>query len=103
MIWQKFMEFAHTNIEVKPLFGVDFVPRAFASVENEENINNPEEERPQNLTPQAANKLLTLIDVFAEALREQRLYAITERNNIDVPIVGPLAPDIPVAQVETQH
>src|SRR5690606_17781771 len=24
--WQKFMAYAHTNIDIKPVFGVDFVP-----------------------------------------------------------------------------
>ena len=28
-IWQKFMAFAHSNIEIKPAFGIDFTPAPF--------------------------------------------------------------------------
>ncbi|VAW21694.1 Multimodular transpeptidase-transglycosylase, partial [hydrothermal vent metagenome] len=100
MIWQKFMEFAHTNIEVKPLFGVDFEPRAFASVTNANEGENPEAERPPNLSPQAAQKLLTLIDVFGDALKQQQIYA-TNPEEIPAPAIGPSPPDIPIAQVDT--
>src|SRR5690606_715064 len=27
--WQKFMAYAHTNVEIKPVFGVDFAPAPF--------------------------------------------------------------------------
>ena len=72
MIWQKFMEFAHTNIEVKPLFGVDFVPRTYeAAIDNEQDANLLAE-RPPSLTPQAALKLLDLSDALNQAMRGLR-------------------------------
>ncbi len=100
MIWQKFMEFAHTNIEVKPLFGVDFEPRAFASVTSANEGENPEAERPPNLSAPAAQKLLTLIDIFGDALKQQQTYA-TNPKEIPDPAIGPNPPDIPIAQVDT--
>ncbi|PXA98146.1 penicillin-binding protein [Nostoc sp. 3335mG] len=59
--WQKFMAYAHTNIEVKPVFGVDFVPPP--TIVADADAAAPEEElveRPPNLTPAAAQKLLDL-------------------------------------------
>ena len=61
--WQKFMAYAHTNIDIQPVFGIDFVPQptivadASAEVPEEEFV-----ERPPNLTPAAAKKLLDLAD-----------------------------------------
>src|SRR5690606_2065744 len=45
--WQKFMAYAHTNVEIKPVFGVDFEPAPFiiASAE-EEAVLEPQAERP---------------------------------------------------------
>ncbi|MHA6298140.1 transglycosylase domain-containing protein [Devosia sp. CAU 1758] len=58
--WQKFMAYAHTNIEVQPVFGIDFEPPqaiiADADLENIEEII----ERPPSLKPAAARKLLDL-------------------------------------------
>ncbi|HHG89974.1 MAG TPA: PBP1A family penicillin-binding protein, partial [Devosia sp.] len=68
MIWQKFMEFAHTNIEVKPLFGVDFVPRTYEIAISGEDDTDLLAERPPGLTPEAAIKLLDLSDALGEAL-----------------------------------
>nr|WP_246349426.1 PBP1A family penicillin-binding protein [Devosia subaequoris] len=60
--WQKFMAFAHTNIEVLPVFGVDFEPPqpivADADLEQVEDVI----ERPPSLKPAAARKLLDLAD-----------------------------------------
>nr|WP_269468046.1 PBP1A family penicillin-binding protein [Devosia ureilytica] len=60
--WQKFMAYAHTNVEVLPVFGVDFVPSqaiiADADLENVEEVI----ERPPSLKPAAARKLLDLVD-----------------------------------------
>jgi penicillin-binding protein 1A len=60
LAWQKFMTYAHTNIDIKPVFGIDFVPEqtivADTSGEDVENLV----ERPPNLTPAAARKLLDL-------------------------------------------
>jgi penicillin-binding protein 1A len=67
--WQKFMAYAHTNIEIKPVFGVDFViePPIVAAADPaalEEEII----ERPPSLTPGAARKLIDLADRFAATL-----------------------------------
>ncbi len=72
MIWQKFMEFAHTNIEVKPLLGVDFTPRPFTPDTPDDEVDSAEAERPPKLTPEAADKLNQLIDIFTSALTAQR-------------------------------
>lgn len=59
--WQKFMAYAHTNIEVQPVFGIDFVPPptiiADADAEAAEELA---EQRPPSLRPAAARKLLDL-------------------------------------------
>jgi penicillin-binding protein 1A len=59
--WQKFMAYAHTNVEIKPVFGVDFEPAPFviASAE-EEAITEPQSERPPVLQPEAASNCSTL-------------------------------------------
>ncbi|MBJ6987303.1 MULTISPECIES: PBP1A family penicillin-binding protein [unclassified Devosia] len=58
--WQKFMAYAHTNIAIKPVFGIEFdLPEtliAAAPEETEEEIA----QRPPNLKPAAASKLLDL-------------------------------------------
>ncbi|MCB1517681.1 MAG: penicillin-binding protein [Hyphomicrobiaceae bacterium] len=65
-IWQKFMEIAHTNIEVKPLFGVDFTPRPFDAIVVADD-GTAGQERPPTLAPQAAQKLLDLSLLFDQA------------------------------------
>ncbi len=72
MIWQKFMKFAHTNIEIKPLYGVDFEPAPFIIAEGETNedgvlINK----RPPILQPLAANKLLDLSQKIANTIKNE--------------------------------
>ncbi|SFZ86638.1 penicillin-binding protein 1A [Devosia enhydra] len=63
--WQKFMAYAHTNIEIKPLFGVDFTPAPFVIANAEAGGAVPAAERPPGLKPAAADKLVDM----AEALR----------------------------------
>ncbi len=75
MIWQKFMEFAHTNIEVKPLFGVDFTPKAYAEVEQNQDEANKNTERPPSLSPEAARKLLDISRTIAELQKQQQIFA----------------------------
>jgi len=60
MIWQKFMEFAHTNIEIKPLFGVDFTPKAYAEAERNPDGLQQNVDRPPSLSAGAAQKLLDI-------------------------------------------
>ncbi|MCF6302106.1 MAG: PBP1A family penicillin-binding protein [Devosiaceae bacterium] len=95
MIWQKFMEFAHTNIEIKPLFGVDFIPRKFDQNEDAEDDQSLELQRPPSLTAMAAQKLLQLNNIVAQELRDQQtgieVKSITET-------FGPVAQNLPVGQ-----
>ncbi|MGV8832897.1 MAG: transglycosylase domain-containing protein [Devosia sp.] len=66
--WQKFMAYAHTNIEIKPVFGVDFVPEQTVVADAEaEAAKAALLERPPSLTPQAARKLDNLADMFRAA------------------------------------
>ena len=86
MIWQKFMEFAHTNIEVMPVYGVDFEPRPFivAQGENGEGAENLVE-RPPVLQPEAAQKLLDLAERLRMALQRSRLTSV---QTLDYPVPG---------------
>jgi penicillin-binding protein 1A len=70
MTWQKFMEYAHTNIEVKALYGVDFEPRPFVVADTEDGDNDAE--RPPSLQPETALKLLDLAARLDAALRRDR-------------------------------
>jgi penicillin-binding protein 1A len=68
--WQKFMAYAHTNIDIKPVFGVDFVPTqtvVAAADPAEEQVEVAQ--RPPTLTPAAARKLLDLAGLFRGELR----------------------------------
>src|SRR5690606_36110187 len=58
--WQKFMDYAHTNVEVKPLFGVDFQPRPFVIADAGDGTALDQPERPPVLKQDAAIKLLDL-------------------------------------------
>jgi penicillin-binding protein 1A len=60
--WQKFMAYAHTNVEIKPLFGVDFVPEQTIVAEAPEDETEIVAERPPSLTPAAARKLVDLAE-----------------------------------------
>ncbi len=70
--WQKFMAYAHTNIEIKPLDGVDFEPAPFviATAEGALPATAPVE-RPPSLKPEAAQKLLEVADRLKRALGNQ--------------------------------
>lgn len=59
-IWQKFMEYAHTNIEVMPLYGVDFEPRPFINADAGAEGADAFAERPPTLQPLAARKLIDI-------------------------------------------
>lgn len=84
--WQKFMAYAHTNIEIKPVFGVDFVPEQTivadaAAVPEEETA-----ERPPNLTPAAARKLLDLADRLDIAIKD--LAPVSDQASAPAPSAG---------------
>jgi penicillin-binding protein 1A len=71
--WQKFMAYAHTNVEIKPVFGVDFEPAPFVIAATEgEAVALPPAERPPVLKPEAATKLLDLADRLNATLRAER-------------------------------
>lgn len=67
MIWQKFMESAHSNIEVNRLIGVDFEPRAFEQILIADDASGENAVRPPSLTIEAAQKLLDLSMLFDQA------------------------------------
>ena len=67
--WQKFMTYAHTNVQVKPVLGVDFEPKEFVVAEAADGTVAPQAERPPTLKPAAAIKLLDLADVFESVLK----------------------------------
>jgi penicillin-binding protein 1A len=66
------MAYAHTNVEIKPVPDLDFVPvqTTFASTEAKPEV--PVIERPPQLTPAAARKLLDVADALDDALRRVR-------------------------------
>ena len=63
--WQKFMAYAHTNVDIQPVFGVDFQPEQtiIAETDTEEEVVP---ERPPTLTPAAARKLAAIADLLGE-------------------------------------
>ena len=82
--WQKFMAFAHTNIDILPVFGVDFVPEAPIVAETDPTVEEVEiAERPPSLTPEAAQKLVVLADLFGQTL--QAAAPATEQAQASVP------------------
>jgi penicillin-binding protein 1A len=62
--WQKFMAYAHTNIEIKPVFGVDFTPPPFVTMVADGAGPADAALRPPSLTPEAAIKLLDIADTL---------------------------------------
>jgi penicillin-binding protein 1A len=68
--WQKFMAYAHTNAEIKPVLGVDFKPATPVVIADA--AGNPVTpvvvERPPTLKPEAAQKLLDLADRLHDSL-----------------------------------
>ncbi|WP_395013290.1 transglycosylase domain-containing protein [Devosia sp.] len=71
--WQKFMAYAHTNVEIKPVFGVDFQPAPFVIAATEEQAPlEPQAERPPVLQPAAARKLLDMADLLKQSLQDGR-------------------------------
>src|SRR5690606_9777562 len=72
--WQKFMAYAHTNIEIRPVFGVDFEPAPFVIADNAAGPEaaQPQVERPPTLKPAAAQKLLEVAERLSATLRAAR-------------------------------
>jgi penicillin-binding protein 1A len=67
--WQKFMAYAHTNIDIEPVFGVDFVPEPTVIADADPAaVEETVAERPPSLTPAAARKLVDLADLLNATL-----------------------------------
>ncbi|MGV8854359.1 MAG: transglycosylase domain-containing protein [Devosia sp.] len=72
--FQKFMAFAHTNIDIKPVFGVDFVPVQNAVADADSALTEAAApERPPSLTPDAARKLVLLASMFRASLSQGKV------------------------------
>ncbi len=84
--WQKFMAYAHTNIDIQPVFGVDFVPEPVIVADTDATVLEEEIiQRPPSLTPRAARKLVDLADRFAATLETTTPVA----DQASVPTEGP--------------
>jgi penicillin-binding protein 1A len=67
------MAYAHTNVEIKPVPDLDFVPvQTTVASADTETPAAPAIERPPQLTPAAARKLLDVADALDDALRQVR-------------------------------
>lgn len=70
--WQKFMAYAHTNIEVQPVFGIDFeMPQTIIAEATDEEVEEVVQ-RPPSLKPAAARKLLDLAGRLETTLANAR-------------------------------
>lgn len=68
--WQKFMAYAHTNIEIEPVYGVDFQPtQTMVADADADALVDDSDERPPSLKPGAARKLLDLAERLDTTLR----------------------------------
>jgi len=68
--WQKFMAYAHTNIDVLPVFGVDFTPAPVIVADADPSaVADVVDQRPPTLTPGAARKLIDVADRLKSTLR----------------------------------
>jgi len=66
--WQKFMAFAHANIEIAALPGVDFMPAQTQVAETEAVPTEPAPEAPPSLQPAAARKLVDIASMLERTL-----------------------------------
>jgi len=68
--WQKFMAYAHTNIDILPVFGVDFTPAPVIVADADPSaVADVVDQRPPTLTPEAARKLIDVADRLKSTLR----------------------------------
>jgi penicillin-binding protein 1A len=72
--WQKFMAYAHTNIEVKQVAGIDVKPAPFVVKQAAADTTAApvQAERPPTLSPQAALKLLDLADMLDATIKTSK-------------------------------
>ena len=82
--WQKFMAYAHTNIDIQPVFGVDFAVQPTIVAETDPALEEEADQRPPSLTPAAARKLVDLADRFAATMGSAQPPA----NQASVPATG---------------
>ena len=62
------MAYAHTNVDIKPVFGVDFKPDPVIVAQGDQTAaQQPQAQRPPTLTPEAARKLLDLADLLSQS------------------------------------
>ncbi|KKC33739.1 penicillin-binding protein [Devosia psychrophila] len=66
--WQKFMAYAHTGVEIQPVFGVDFAIEPAIVAETDPAVEEEIVQRPPSLTPGAARKLVDLADRLAATI-----------------------------------
>ena len=91
MTWQKFMAYAHTNIDIKPIMGVDFQPvrQIVAATEADADAAEALAERPPVLTPAAADKLLDVAERLDATLGAARPEAEVARvTEVPAPIAS---------------
>ncbi|MDB5588291.1 MAG: family penicillin-binding protein [Devosia sp.] len=83
--WQKFMAYAHTNIEIKPVFGVDFVPeKVIIAATDPSQVEDAPAERPPTLKPAAARKLVDVADMLRSTLRATQ--PVTDQASTPIPV-----------------
>lgn len=80
--WQKFMAYAHTNIDIQPVFGVDFAIEPPIVAEADPALEEEIAERPPSLTPAAARKLVDLADRLAATIESAAIEAETDQASI---------------------
>jgi len=84
--WQKFMAYAHSNIEIKPVFGLDFVPeQTVIATADPAQIEETPAERPPTLKPAAARKLVDMADLLQTTLRAT--LPVTDQASTPIPVV----------------
>src|SRR5690606_22866236 len=87
--WQKFMAYAHTNIDIKPVFGVDFVPtQTIIADAGDAELEEEIAERPPSLKPAAARKLLDLATRLEASLSNLNPPASTASISSSEPVQG---------------
>ena len=83
--WQKFMAYAHSNIEIKPLFGLDFVPeQTVIATADPAQIEEAPAERPPTLKPAAARKLVDMANLLQTTLRAT--LPVTDQASTPLPV-----------------
>jgi penicillin-binding protein 1A len=85
MTWQKFMAYAHTNAEIKPVIGVDFTPAPPVIVADAKGDAPPAPvvERPPTMKPLAADKLQDVADLLKSA--QEAMLPLPDQAAIDAP------------------